>query len=91
MTLVSMDFNVFNDASDEGFFTYSGGTIQITSDPFIFVGVALAANKIVQLGVTFGSFSLQSIEIVPEATTFAMIVAGTGLLLGVQRLRRKQS
>jgi hypothetical protein len=30
-------------------------------------------------------------DVIPEPSTFALIAAGTGLLLGVQRLRRKRS
>ena len=91
--LVSIDLSVFG-GSDTGFLTYSGGTIQINSDPFAFKEVHLAANEVVTFGNNSGaSFSLESITItaVPEPSTWAMIVVGAGLLFATQRLRRKTS
>jgi hypothetical protein len=93
VSLDSIDMNLFG-ASDTGFLTYTGGTVQITSDPFAFSGVNLAANEVAMFGNNSGaSFSLQSITVtvVPEPSTWAMITVGAGLLAGVQRFRRKQS
>jgi PEP-CTERM motif len=89
VTFNSIDLNVFG-GSDTGFLTYSGGTIQITSDPFAFNNVNLAANEVATFGNNTGaSFSLQSfnVTVVPEPATW--ILMGVGLLLGTQRLRRK--
>jgi hypothetical protein len=90
VTLNTIDMNAFGAGSDTGFLTYSGGTIQITSDPFNFSNVTLAANEVAMFGNNTGSsFSLQSINVtvVPEPATWMLM--GVGLLIGAQRLRRR--
>ena len=93
VTLNTIDLNSFS-AGDTGFFTYSGGTIPIATDPFPFIQtITIAANEQVTFGVTSGSFALQSITVtaVPEPSTYAMIGLGAALLVGMQRFRRKSS
>lgn len=93
VTINTIDLNAFG-AGDTGFFTYSGGTIPIATDPFPFVQtITLAANEQAMFGATTGSFGLQSITVtvVPEPSTYAMMGLGAALLVGVQRFRRKTS
>jgi hypothetical protein len=90
VTFNSIDLNLFG-SGESGFFTYTGGTIQITTDPFTFTNVSLAANEVVTFGNNSGSsFSLQSfnVTVIPEPATWMLM--GVGLLLGVQRLRRRK-
>lgn len=91
VTLTSIDFNAFTTTTDVGYLTYSGGTISLTADPTVFVGVNIAANEVVQLGVTSGSFSLQSITVdaVPEPSVYMLL--GVGLLFCGQRFIRRKS
>ena len=92
VTLQAIDLNSWTNGTDEAFFTYSGGTIAITAEPFMPAGgIILAANEVVTLGATAGAFGLQSITVIPEPSTYAMIAVGAALLVGRQRFRRKTS
>ena len=94
VTLNTIDLNVFG-TTDSGFLTYSGGTVNITSDPFSFTGISLAAGEVVTFGANAGSsFSLQSLTVTPNAAIpepSVYMLLGVGLLFCGQRFARKRA
>jgi len=88
VTFESISLSLFGD-TDEAFLTIGATTITIDSGSFTFApGVTLAANTDATFGFQAGNgFQLESLTVVPEPGTFALL-AGFFALASVMYRRR---